>query len=231
MPRLSKPALAASLLLAAQTPAILRAAPAAPAARPDAVASFSIGGIAFQMSIPAGYCLPHGEAVGAAQLLASGDKENLTALTLVSCKGNPFDVYILIKAPLKALTVDLSREETLEAVGAAFDTPALREKIENGQLTQTSGKELTAALGQRVDLAGVVKPIGKDRACAYIGGILDVKTLQLSYRVSLGSCISAVGKRFMVVHTYGPDRGSAGVAAQLVKARRLMETIRPLPAA
>ena len=58
-------------------------------------------------------------------------------------------------------------------------------------------------------------------------GTMDVKMPQITYRVSVGTCLTAVGRRFIAVNAYGPDKGSAGVAALVATARRVMETIRP----
>src|SRR3954468_23012087 len=142
--------------------------------KPDK-ATFRIAGAGFEMPLPAGYCLPTGKAVDGAQITAAGDRDNVTDLTLVSCTGEPFSSYILIKTPTTVLTLDINREQALKGLGEAFDAPDFKQKLASGELLRDSGKGVSDALGQRVDLVGEVKPLGKDEACAYVGGTADVK--------------------------------------------------------
>jgi len=188
--------------------------------------SFTVGGANFEMPIPAGFCLPNGKTADAARLLATGDKDNVTSVTLLSCTGDGFDTYILIKTPVSLSNTDFTREETLKSLGAAFETPLFKDRLPSAVIDK-SAQGLSEAFGQKVDLAGEVKPLGKDQACAYLGGTMDVKMPQITYRVSVGTCLTAVGRRFIAVNAYGPDKGSAGVAALVATARRVMETIRP----
>jgi len=191
-------------------------------------ASFSVGSANFEMPIPAGYCLPTGKGSDAARLLATADKLNVTSLTLLSCTGNPFGTYIIIKTPVPVVNSDFTREEMLKSLGSAFEAPSIKEKIATGALLNESADGLSTAFGQKVDLSGDMRPRGKDDACAYLGGTLELKSTQIAYRASMGSCLTAVGRRFIAVHVYGPDKGPAGVAALIATSRRVMETIRPV---
>jgi hypothetical protein len=191
------------------------------------VATFHIGSAGFEMPLPAGYCLPAGHSADVAQVIAAGDKENVTDLSLFSCSGDPFANYILIKTPIPALMADVTREQALAGIGKVFDTNEFQQLLSSGELNGRAAKELGSAIGREIDLSGELKPLGKDATCGYLGGIMQVKMETTAARVSLGACLSVVGRRFMAVYVYGPDKGTAGVAAELAEARRLMETIRP----
>jgi hypothetical protein len=208
---------------------VVGAAPASAQAKPQ-VAGFRISGVALEMPVPAGYCLPTGKWTDVAQLMAAADKDNVTDLTLFACPGDGGNDYILVKTPTKVLMVDTGREEALKELATAFDTPELKAEFSSGKLMTDAGKGISDAFGHKVDLAGEIKPLGRDEACVYLGGSTEVKAPNVSYRISVGGCISVVGRRMLSVFLYGPDKGPAGVAALVVRSRRLMETIRVAPA-
>jgi hypothetical protein len=206
------------------------ALPAAPPAPMDA--SFRVGTVAFEMPLPSGYCLPRGLQIDVAQLVAAGDSENVTNLTLFPCDdpvegpdlgaGND---YILIKTPKQALIAEVSRVELLRGLGQAFENPAFTEALASGKLLKDAGKGVGDVVGTTVDLSGDVAPRGKDDFCAYLGGTMAVASSIKSYTVAVGGCITAVGGRVLSVYWYGADEGPASVARLLVKAKGLARTI------
>ena len=220
---------AAALLLAA--PGVLAAAP-----EPSRQASFRVGGVELQAPIPAGYCMPAGTEVDVAQLLAAGDDQNVTHLTLVRCRapGAPERTglgsdYILVKTPKQALLVEIGRDQMLAAMGQAFENPALAEALASGKPAEDAEKSLSRVIGDKIDLSGNVVPLGRDDVCAYLGGIVNVSTSTQSYRISLGACMTAVGGRLLAIYRYGPDEGQAGVARLLVKAKEFARTFAAVP--
>ena len=217
------------LALAAAAAMISAAAGPADAQAKPAVGSFRISGVGFEMPVPAGYCLPDGKQSDVAQFMAAADKQNVTDLTLFACPGEWKNDYILIKTPVDVLLADVGREEALKALGAAFDNPVTKEAFSSGKLLTDAGKGISEVAGRKVDLTGEIKPLGRDEACAYLGGTTEVKAPNVSYRISVGGCITVVGRRILTVFVYGPDKGSAGVAALVARSRRLMETIRVAP--
>jgi len=92
-------------------------------------AQFRIGGVAFSVPLPEGYCEPTGRNVDVAQFTAALDDKNVTVLSLFPCNsdGDSSDYY-LIKAPKSALFVTLTREQVLASVRAEFETPASRKR-------------------------------------------------------------------------------------------------------
>jgi hypothetical protein len=215
--------------VASMATACLAATAAAAQTKPE-VGSFRISGVSFEMPAPPGYCLPKGKDVDVAQLLAAGDTQNVTHLTLVRCSADSPNDYILVKTPTGALLADVGREDALKALAAAFDEPALKDKFSSGKILAEAGEAISGTLHRKVDITGEVKPAGRDQACAYMGGTTDVKAPETSYRVSVGGCITAVGRRIVSLFVYGPDKGASGVTALLGRARQLMETIRVVPA-
>lgn len=203
---------------------------AAPTASPEA--SFALAGAAFRVLLPTGYCLPRGQQVDIARLVASGDVRNVTHLTLFPCDA-PVDAaglsaqrdYILIKTPKEVLNVQLSREELLRGLGEAFDNPAFAQALASGQLLKDAGKGVSDVIGTPIDLSGNVAPRGKDDVCAYLGGTMAIASRTHSYTLAVGTCVTAVGGRAISVNWYGSDESPAGVARLLAKAKGLALTI------
>ncbi|HEX8063870.1 MAG TPA: hypothetical protein VF535_11715 [Allosphingosinicella sp.] len=199
---------------------------------PPADASFRVGTVEFRLPLPAGYCLPRGLQVDVAQLVAAGDAQNVTDLTLFPCRsavsgpelGSQKD-YILIKTPKQALLTQVTREALLQGLGEAFENPAFAEALASGKLVKDAGQEVSEVMGTKVDLSGNVAPRGKDEFCAYVGGTMAVSSALASYTLSVGACITAVGGRILTVYWYGPDEGPASVARLFLKAKGLARTI------
>jgi hypothetical protein len=206
------------------------ALPAAPPAPREA--SFQVGGVSFRLPLPSGYCLPRGAQVEVARLVAAGDPQNVTNLTLFPCNA-PVDAeglsaqkdYILIKTPKQAVDAEVARDALLQGMGEAFESPAFAQAMASGQFLKESGKGVSDVVGRKVDLSGTVAPRGKDDLCAYLGGIMSVASSIKSYSLAVGSCITAVGGRVLSVYWYGADERPAGVARLLVKAKGLARTI------
>lgn len=206
---------------------------ALPAAEPaPAEASFRLGGVAFKLPLPSGYCLPRELQVDVAQMVAAGDTQNVTDLTLFPCTApvsgpglGALKDYILIKTPKEALLAQVSREELLQGLGEAFENPAFTEALASGKFAKDAGQGVSDVVGTKVDLSGNVAPRGKDDLCAYVGGTMAVTSAIKSYTLSVGACITSVGGRILTVYWYGPDEGPASVARLLLKAKALAGTI------
>jgi hypothetical protein len=215
----------ASILLGAMLIAF-----AAPAAA-QSTGSFRLGGMQFTVPIPAGYCLPSGSNIEVAQLLAAADDRNVTHLTLYRCgqSGAAITDYILIKTPIEALLIRASREQLLQALGAEFQGP-LGSAAGAEALTNQAESRVSSVLGAEVNLTGVVRPLGLDSFCAYMGGTMQVTSSLGNYTGSLGMCMTAVSERMVTINWYGADGGSAGVAELLRRSRQLAERITATPA-
>jgi hypothetical protein len=202
------------------------------AAAEAAPAAFRSGGVEFQVPPPAGYCLPRGDQIDVAQLLAAGDPLNVTHLTLLPCaeKSAGSHDYIVLKTPKEALLVRLELAPFLKEIGAAFDSQEFKAGIASGTYLQESGKSMSAVMGTQIDLTGDVRPLGKDDRCAYIGGTLKVAAKLANYTLAVGMCMTVVAGRLITINWYGPDTGSRGVAELLMKSKRLAAEMSSKPA-
>ena len=130
-------------------PALVAAAPSTS----DRVADFRVGGVSFMLPLPAGYCLPSGRVADVMQLLAAGDTENVTDLSLAQCDGKMLSGasdYTIIKTPRRGLLVAIDRAELLEAVGKEFDS-----KLDITPMFDAAGKSMSDLTGRKIDVGGI----------------------------------------------------------------------------
>lgn len=211
-------------LLAGLLPSVALAADAGPP-------TFRINGVELVMPIPPGYCLPADKFIDIAQLLAASDDRNVTHLTMLACpKGEiaeDFEDYVVIKTPKEALLMDMERQAFLDAISNEFkksDFDALLLGQKGIKAAESSFKKL---LGDKVELSGSLKPLGRDDVCAYLGGTVEFKAEPEAYSLSIAMCMTVVGRRIFTINLYGPDTSDAGVATLLVRVKALAGTIRP----
>ena len=217
-------ALLISALLGAAVPA---------AAGPAGEMELNISGSKIRGPLPEGFCHPTGFDVRVSEVLAATDKDNATHLTLMPCgrRGEageaPPSEYVLFKTPHAALSVAMDRAELLAGIGAAFENPEFTAALESGAFNERAGKGFEDVLGKKVSLSGDIAPRGKDDVCAYFGGTMAVASGATSYQISLGACITAVGKRMVTVNAYGPGNGAAGVAKLIARSRAIAVSLAP----
>ncbi|HYD13588.1 MAG TPA: hypothetical protein VEC11_12145 [Allosphingosinicella sp.] len=207
----------------------LAAAASAQKAAAQATVSFTSAGIRFDVPLPSGYCLPRGPFVEFAQQIATADVQNVTHLTLYRCdqqSGDRVVDYILIKTPRPALGTRITREQLMADLGREFAAiPAGGSLLSDESVDAIEGR-IASALGRQLEMTGSVRPLGRDSVCAYLGGIFALTMAGGTHNVSAGACVTSVAERIITVNWYGADRGSAGVAALLARARRLATLIR-----
>jgi hypothetical protein len=209
-------------VVATQTPAVAQES-----------ASFRFAGMQFEVPLPAGYCVPRGEDVDSAQVLAAADPGNVTHLTLVPCRpgeGPGAAEYILIKTPVQALTVRIGREQFLSGMEAAFRDGPFNSAAFRESINADAARNLERVTRTPVNLGGIVRPLGLDATCAYLGGTVEVRSPGANFQRAVGICMTAISDRPLNINWYGPDRGSDGVADLLVRSRALAERITATPA-
>jgi hypothetical protein len=201
------------------------------AAAAQSSADFRSAGAAFNVPLPAGYCLPKGAQIDAARVVAAGDTRNVTHLTLMPCdlSAGALPGYILLKTPNESLSATYNLKAFLDSAGAAFESPEFKALVASGKINEESEASMSQALGTRVDLDGVIRPLGKDERCAYLGGTVRVRSGAADNRVSVGICMTVVAGRLLTINWFGPDKGSAGVAELLVKSKGLAGRIQGKP--
>lgn len=188
--------------------------------------SFTLGDVAITGSSPEGYCTPTGSAKRAADLLAKGDLENLTATMLVRCeqrdsaKDMKYDYY-LIKSP-RAAFEPMSRARFIALMVKELALP----QHQDGTAVLGNAEDgLSAAMGTKVDLSGSVKPRGNDNVCIYMGGEVTVTSAVATYPIAVGGCGTMVGGKMLFVYSYDDPAKPNGVAVQLRRARALADTL------
>jgi hypothetical protein len=128
----------------ALTTALVVATPAVSAER--ASVPFMVGGVPFELPAQPGYCLPTGQVAAVTQLVAAADKANVTDVTLVRCGEDAeaaLQDYTLIKTPVTALLVTMSREQVLATLAAEFDKPEFKEFVSKQVVPQTENNSTT----------------------------------------------------------------------------------------
>ncbi|WP_066796394.1 hypothetical protein [Sphingomonas soli] len=194
------------------------------------VTAFKIGAVAIEGSLPAGFCTPTGDAIEKARIGAAADTGNVTHATFYSCAqmrgGGRIDDYFLIKTPSNLLDTELAREEVLTQLTAEFDDPNFSEEKLSRQAGEEASKGISKASGTATEVTTDIRPLGRDKDCAYMGGIVAASTAEGSFALNVAGCITAVGDRMVMVFRYAKGTNVAGAAALLPDARKLAMALR-----
>lgn len=204
---------------------------ASPAAHGAERATFAVGEENFSIPVPDGYCVPDGRDKQILDLTASGDKQNITPLSLIRCdrKNHPDGIgmdYLLIKAPQAVLATQIGRPEFLKMMEPEMGKAKWQEQ-QNGKILDGVSKDVSEAVGSDIAITGSIQPHGVDDDCAYMGGVLDVETAAGKQSVLVGACLTSTGNKVMTVNAYAAANAPGGVAAQMRRARDLAMQIRP----
>lgn len=204
------------------------------AADTAAPAGFRVGGVDFSLPLPKGYCLPQGVQIDIAQMIAAADPNSVTDLTLVQCGvtiGTGANDYTLIKTPTAALAAAVDRPQLLASLGAEFDKPETLKMLQSDEFDRKVSEDAGKAIPGKPQFAGDIKPLGRDDVCAYLGGTTKVTGNGISYLQAVGTCITSIGNRVVVVNRYGTKADDAGIAALLREAKAVALTIKATPPA
>ena len=211
---------------------VLAVAASAETAAAQPLASFDSAGVHFEVPVPSGFCPPQGELAEFAQRAATADVQNVSHLTFYDCdqQGSERIVdYILIKTPRPALGARVTREQLMADLGAEFAAaPSGGSMLSDESLEAIEGR-IASAMGTRLNLAGAVRPLGRDSECAYLGGTFTVTGPTGTFTVAAAACITTVADRVITINWYGADRGSEGMVEMLARARHLASRIRGTP--
>ncbi|MEZ0242101.1 MAG: hypothetical protein ACAH11_01915 [Sphingomonas sp.] len=202
--------------------ALMAVANPAPA---QTIADFTLNGIAFEVPLPAGMCLPKGQMAEASRRLADADPYNLTLLMVITCGDEAFEhEYLAIKAPYSALSTETERGPFLESLEPMFGTKSSDDLFAGA--TGIAEKKLEDVTGRPVSIEGKISPLGVDGMCAYLGGVIEVQSDALHYKQAISGCITVVGRKPMIVYSAGRGDSEADVAKHARKARVFAEAIR-----
>ncbi|RYD96724.1 MAG: hypothetical protein EOP61_17590 [Sphingomonadales bacterium] len=194
------------------------------------VAPFKIGAVAIEAPIPAGFCLPSGDAIAKAQLGAASDTGNTTHATLYACAqmqgSDRINDYFLIKTPKDLLDVKLTRGEVLDALTKELEDPNFSEEKLSRDAGAEASKGISEASGTQTTVTTDIRPLGRDKDCAYMGGIVAATTAEGSFALNVGGCVTAVGDRLVMVFRYAKGTTRAAATALLPDARKLAMALR-----
>ncbi|MBD3732021.1 MAG: hypothetical protein IE934_04755 [Sphingopyxis sp.] len=183
--------------------------------------------------MPDGYCVPDGSDRELLDLTASGDKQNITPVSLIRCErrnhpdGIGFD-YVLIKAPRKVLAARIDRAEFLKMMAPEMGKADWQDH-QGQEILGGVSKDMSDALGSDISVTGSIGPHGVDSDCAYLGGTLEVETITGKRSILVGGCMTTTGEKIMTVNTYAAADTPGGVARQMRRAHDLAMQIRPAP--
>lgn len=200
----------------------------AAAAGAPTTADFTVGGLAFRATIPAGYCLPEGEQVQVQARVAASDPANITDLTLIECgvRAPALPELIVLKTLRAFERTPLERQSFIVQMAAAL--PAVTQPAEQQKLLDQAEDNIAGATGAKVDLKGTLRGQGSDNVCAYIGGSVDVAAADRKATGLVGGCATVVGSRQFTIYRVSYKPRSDGGAGLLAEARALALKIEPL---
>lgn len=193
--------------------------------------TFAVGEESFSIPVPDGYCVPDGRDKQIIDLTASGDKQNITPLSLIRCerRNHPEGIgldYFLIKAPQAVLSTRIARPEFLKMMEPEMGKAEWQEQ-QSGKILDGVSKDVSDAVGSEIAITGSIGPHGVDSDCAYMGGVLDVETAAGKQSIQVGACMTSTGAKIMTVNAYGAADSPGGVAGQMRRAHDLAMQIRP----
>lgn len=198
------------------------------AAGAPTTADFTVGGLAFRVAIPAGFCLPEGEQVAQAARVAASDPANITNVMLIECGERPAALpeLIAVKTLRVFETVPLERQSFIAQMAAAM--PIVTQSGEQQKLMDRAEGDIARATGAKVELKGALRGQGSDEVCAYIGGSVDVAAADRKATGLIGACATVVGSRQFSVYRVSYRPRSDGGAGLLAETRAIALTIEPL---
>ncbi|WP_423142650.1 hypothetical protein ACOYW6_04690 [Parablastomonas sp. CN1-191] len=188
-------------------------------------ATFAIGDKTFTMPIPAGFCLPAGKDAAVAQLIASADSQNVTVLTLVKCShvpGTGMEDYFLLKSPVRALMMDMPREELLAALQPEL---AAQDNLMSDANKAKVDENLSNAFGTAASVGGAYRYVGRTGACLDMAGTMTFSANGKSVETDAASCLTGVGGKMLAIHHYS-KHGAATFAGLLATVRTMAATVR-----
>lgn len=186
-------------------PAVL-AATLGTALAAEKVIQLNFGTVQLAMPVPQGFCEPTGVSAELAKANAAIDSDNTTLATLTACDRSsatePFQNYVLIKAPNKLLNQPFLKVMALAQLDEVFSGPN-SPKFDDA-MSKKTGDNSERELGTRIEISGQFGYVGRDRDCVYLAGPVQAKAAEFD-KVATGqiaTCITVVGNRMFSVNLY-----------------------------
>ena len=146
---------------------------AASAAHAAERVTFAVGEESFSIPVPDGYCVPDGRDKQIIDLTASGDKQNITPLSLIRCerRNHPDGIgldYFLIKAPQAVLSTRIDRPEFLKMMAPEMGKAEWQEQ-QSGKILDGVSNGLSVLAMDRKTMAGTWESSGGEMAVSARG--------------------------------------------------------------
>ena len=188
--------------------------------------TFRLPGVQFSMPMPDGYCLPSGDDVDVAQLVAAGDTVNTTHVTVVKCGDRlASSDYFILKTPVQALLMSINRQEFLEMMKLEFAKPEMQAIVADNEIADGVAKDFENIMHQKIEIDSQVGYRGGDDACVYLGGYASYTNIPEPYQIALGMCMTTVEGKMININVYGPPEGSDDVSKLMARARDIALSI------
>jgi hypothetical protein len=195
--------------------AALALVPGAAFAKGEALHGFSVGGKAFTMPVPQGYCLPSDATVALAEKAASLDSMNLTHANLDRC-GTFGEDYVHIKSPRQSQPVPLPRAQFLALIARELQTASGQQLVD--EAIDGAGRDVAEGTDNEIQIDNTVpRFIGQDDMCAYMALTSDVTGPAGSVKMNGVICMTVVSGEFMNVNAYAI--APTGITEAQLKAR------------
>lgn len=189
-----------------------------------------VGAVALQMAPPDGFCVPTTPGAKAnAQVTAAMDADNVTLATLIPCGAAQMDGadYYLVKSPNAGLASTFEREPFMAELEKAMALPTFADSSTTNTRNARVEQNIEKVIGQRPDLTGGVKPLGRDKVCVYMGGVMSLTSGSVSYSRAISACMTVIAGKVVTIYRYS-EGDVANVAKHLASVRALAQQIRPL---
>ena len=195
---------------------------AAAAAPSERFVTFNVMGDDVRTPIPDGLCEVRDRYVALAQMLAAGDEQNLTFMTLYDCaamdRGESSANYILIKAPRTSLRVKVERPELLEAMGA-IPPSELAAVLDGDTIDASANKSLNEVLGLEGEIKSNIQPVDRDTSGYYLAGVLKMQVDEQAHTSVVAVAITSIKGHVLSYNVYNDGDKPADIAAVLNRAK------------
>jgi len=193
----------------------LAAVPGGAAAKGEPLHRFTVGGKAFTVPVPEGYCLPSGPTVEIARKVAALDTTNVTHANLDRC-GTFGEDYVHIKSPRQSEPVPMPRAEFIALIAREIQTASGQQLVDDAM--EKAGRDVAEGTGNDIQLDNTVpRFFGQDDVCAYMAMTGDVVATGGTVTVRGVICMTLVGDQFMNVNVYALE--GKGITDAQLKAR------------
>ncbi|MBN8809572.1 MAG: hypothetical protein J0I47_15235 [Sphingomonas sp.] len=187
-------------------------------------ASFNVGGVAYTMPLPAGYCLPTGQLIAIAQTVAAADSANVTNLTLYRCDATPAKIgdYALVKTPANLISMTVDHATFAAQIAPEFDKPM---PVSSDEISANVADNYDKVIGKRPTIGIKLATRGHDAVCGYMTGGGTVGNGTITKDIAMGACTTAIGGRVIQVICFTESKLPADQDRMMRQAKALATTI------